>query len=457
MSTGNSLIGALAGGFRDGGVQCALNYPGFHSNELQDALDGRSISINEKSAMAFGWGASLAGRRTVVSFKNVGLNDAADAFLGSVLLGCHAGLVVVLFEDCDLQHSQNRQDSRFYQTCYGGLWFDPPDIQSAYDFARTSFALSEQLGSPVVLRVTNILYNMRGDFSRAGTAAASGPEGFVRDPSRWVAHPVNAAEQERALERRNKAIRDCVENLHADAFRSAAGDSGDHAVRIIYGAKRDLAGEGALRLFTLPLPVKGLRKFLGGRSRVQVHEHGAGFVAGEVERVLGSGSAVALSMNNRRLRFKYHDADRHEFLFAQLRSISGRIVVGDLGEHTMDPHRTLDACLCYGSSVATAMGIASAGDKHVFAVIGEGAFTHSGITAYLEARHLKIPVTVIVFLNGGLRGTGGQAVPCDPALILKAPVLHPGDDMATILSPPDRDVGPRLFYIDTTSLLPNKN
>ena len=29
--------------------------------------------------------------------------------------------------------------------------------------------------------------------------------------------------------------------------------------------------------------------------------------------------------------------------------------------------------------------------------------------------------------------------------------------MATILSPPDRDVGPRLFYIDTTSLLPNKN
>jgi hypothetical protein len=78
------------------------------------------------------------------------------------------------------------------------------------------------------------------------------------------------------------------------------------------------------------------------------------------------------------------------------------------------------------------------------------------MTAYLEARHLKIPVTVIVFLNGGLRGTGGQAVPCDPALVLQAPVLRAGDDMAAVLSPPDRDAGPKLFYIDTTTLLPNK-
>jgi indolepyruvate ferredoxin oxidoreductase alpha subunit len=453
MSAGNPLIRALSEGFRDGGVRCAINYPGFHSNELQDALDGRPISINEKTAMAFGWGASLAGRRTVVSFKNVGLNDAADAFLGSVLLGCHAGLAVVLFEDCDLQHSQNRQDSRFYQTCYGGLWFDPPDIQSAYDFARTSFALSEKLGSPVVLRVTNILHNMRGDFSRAGTDAAPGPEGFVRDPGRWVAHPVNAAEQERALVRRNTAIRDCVENLHEAAFREAAACSGGRPATIIYGAKRDLEGDGALRLFTLPLPVKGLRTFLGGRSRVKVHEHGAGFVAAEVERLLGSGSAASHSMNNRRLRFKYHDAAMHEFLFAHLRSVGGRVVVGDLGEYTMDPHRTLDACLCYGASVATAMGIASAGDRHVYAVTGEGAFAHSGITAYLEARHLKIPVTVIVFLNGGLRGTGGQAIPCDLPLVLSAPVLQPGDDMAFIGKPSDRDAGPRLFYIDTTSLL----
>ena len=448
---GNSLIKALADGFHDGGIQCALNYPGFHSNELQDALHGRPISINEKTAMAFGWGSSLAGNRTVVSFKNVGLNDAADAFLGSVVLGCRAGLVVVLFEDCDLQHSQNRQDSRFYQKCYGGFWVDPPDIQRAYDFARSSFAISEQLGSPVVLRVTNILYNLRGSFSRSEVTPGSNP-GFVRDKDRWVAHPVNAAEQEKRLAQRNQAIANYVEDIYAEPFSKLAATRSLQAARIIYGAKRDLDGSGALNLFTLPLPEKRLKEFLITRTRIEVHEHGSSYVANEIGRLLAPEPIAACSMNNHRLRFKYHNRDVYEFLFARLRAVDGRIVVGDLGEYTMDPHRTIDACLCYGASIATAMGIASTTGTQVFAVTGEGAFAHSGLMAYMEALHMKIPITVIVFLNGGLRGTGGQPIPCNLPPGLSPRVFRPDDDLADIFSPQPE---PNLFFIDTADLNPN--
>ena len=75
----NRVIQALADGFKDGGCKLSANYPGFHSDELHDEMGGGVTSVNEKTAYAFAWGACLAGARSVVSMKNVGLSDAADA------------------------------------------------------------------------------------------------------------------------------------------------------------------------------------------------------------------------------------------------------------------------------------------------------------------------------------------------------------------------------------------
>ncbi len=407
------LIAALADGFQAAGVVHSFNYPGFHSNELHDALGGGVTSVNERTAMATGWGAALAGGRSVVSFKNVGLNDAADPFLHSVLLGCNAALVVALFEDCDIQHSQNRMDSRPYFGFFGGLWLEPRTIQEACDWARESVLLSEYFGVPVVLRLTNILYSQTTRHRLSTFSGPLPPPDFVRDPSRWVVHPAHAAGQEMALKARQKRI-----DAAMDERFCADPDSGwnldEPAERIIFGANRDVSVRRALRLATLPLPVASLRRHFRDKALVPVYESGQPYVANQIQQLLAPGIDARL-MNNRRLRYKYHCRSDYEFLYGAIRNVPGRIVSGDLGEYTMDPDCTLDACLCYGASVAVAGGIAlqlqAEPDRAVFAITGDAAFAHAGVLAYEEIVARQLPVTVIVIDNGGARGTGGQAVP----------------------------------------------
>ena len=67
------------------------------------------------------------------------------------------GLVVVVLDDWDVEQSQVRQDSRPYADFFPLLWLEPSSVAQAYELARQAPALSEQLESPVVLRVTNLL------------------------------------------------------------------------------------------------------------------------------------------------------------------------------------------------------------------------------------------------------------------------------------------------------------
>ena len=407
------LINALAEGFRDGGVQLSLNYPGFHSNELHDALGGGITSVNERTAYACGWGASLAGARVVVSLKNVGLNDAADPFLNSIVLGCNGGLVLALFDDCDIQHSQNRMDSRHYFDFFGGLWIDPISVQGAYLAARDSLSWSERFSTPVVIRVTNILYNRDERHTRQGPTVPQRSSQFSRDPQRWVIHPCNAQVQELALAKRREAIASHVETLEGNGASGDGLPAPGEPLSIIYGAKRDLDATNAVRAFTLPLPEKRLTPLIRHPGGLIVHEHGSPFVAEKLQALV-SGSRVRSELeNNRRLRFRYHNNSDSEALFCAIRGVEPRVVIGDLGGYTMDPERTIDACLCYGASVSVAMGFAAVAglNARVFAVTGDAAFIHGGRAALCEACQRKVPLTIIVFENDGARGTGGQAIP----------------------------------------------
>lgn len=416
--TSNSMpvIEALAMGFIDGGVKIMVNYPGFHSNELHGALDGGCTSINEQSAYAFVWGASLAGARSLVTMKNVGLNSAADAFLSAQSLGCNAGMVLVVFDDCNIQHSQNRADSRHFYRFYGGLWFEPTSTMHAYEIARVSFGVSEDLGTPVVIRITNILYNRGGHFNIAEVPPVSPdvPElQFARDPQRWVAHPSNALYQEAAMFKRQHTIAEFVETLAGNGEFN--GSPRIDAPVLIHGAGVLVNPEGAISTYTLPLPNSKLRRSLAStRGDITVREHGSNVVLEMVESLFRDRIVVPQTFNNIGERgYKYHCFANHETLFAAIRSLPDVVVVGDLGEYTMDAPRTIDACLCYGASVAVGAGFsaASRGSKRVVVVTGDGAFLHSGKLALEEAVERRIGMTVIVFDNGGTRGPGGQKIP----------------------------------------------
>lgn len=404
------MIAALAAGFRAGGVTLCANHPGFHSHELAAALGCRVTSRSERAALAFGWGASLAGARTVVTMKNVGLNDAADPFVNALFVGCHGGLVVVVFDDIEIEQSQLPLDSRHFAVLPGGIWIEPRSVPDAFRWGARSLELSEQFGAPVVLRITNALcHAAAAEFSRSATEIGSLT--FTRDPARWVVHPANVARLRALQEERCGRI-----EAWSDAEPVAGGNvRAGEPLTLVVGAVPIAASDSSswLAIDRLPLPAAAVAAARGA-SRVVVTEHGRGHVATMLAAELAGGRIESASFGMPDLPRSYHDRDWYEPLFGPLRSLPDRIVIGDLGSHTMDPHRTIDACLCYGASVAVAAGVAAAApSRRVICVTGDGAFAHSGAAGLAEAVDRGVPLVVFVIDNGGCRDTGGQRISVD--------------------------------------------
>ena len=165
--------------------------------------------------------------------------------------------------------------------------------------------------------------------------------------------------------------------------------------------------------WTYPLPCEGLQTSVERAGSINVFEAGSRFATEKIQVMLGlrdvnfNDESNGLDHSD-----KFRSSDRFDSLFAAIRSIDGRIVVGDLGSYTMDRHRTIDACLCYGASVATAIGCRLAGTSdRVFCVTGDAAFLHSGKAAMEEAITRGVQLTIILIDNGGAASTGGQSIP----------------------------------------------
>ena len=125
----------------------AAAYPGNPSSEIIESLAGvdpaRGLyvewSVNEKVAYEEALGVSFAGKRSLVSFKHVGLNVAADPFMNSAITGANGGFLVVSADDPGMHSSQNEQDSRFYARFARIPCFEPADHQECYDLTREAY------------------------------------------------------------------------------------------------------------------------------------------------------------------------------------------------------------------------------------------------------------------------------------------------------------------------------
>jgi indolepyruvate ferredoxin oxidoreductase alpha subunit len=424
--SGASALDALCWGLQDAGVGVVTGYPGFHAHELVERCGG-TPSVNERTAYAAAWGAAVAGTRAAVALKNVGLNDAADPFINSTALGVNAGMVVVVFDDIEVAGSQCRLDSRPYFDVCPGLWLEPVSARHAYWCARQAARLSERFGVPVVLRVTNALLRSQESVRRA--AAPAPPRPFVRDPRRFVAHPVNALARANTVARRQQAIGEFVEHLYPSW---QTGPAGSAVLRV--GAAGGPAAPGLDdTLWTYPLPERALRRRLADARPINVLELGTPFVCEKVRALAGAlrarGRDLATGIDH---SGQYRISDRFDALWQAVRAFPGRAVCGDLGSFTMDPARTVDACLCYGASVACTAGFRLA--RHpgpIFCVTGDAAFLHSGRAALEEGRRRGGRVVVVILDNGGADSTGGQAVPGTVQLPPGLPVVRANHATAT--------------------------
>ena len=100
---GNEAIalGALAAG-----VDAASGYPGTPSTEILETIAKKNPgdvyvewSVNEKAGLEMAAGASLAGARSLVTMKQVGLNVASDPLMSLEYIGVKGGMVIVVADD----------------------------------------------------------------------------------------------------------------------------------------------------------------------------------------------------------------------------------------------------------------------------------------------------------------------------------------------------------------------
>ena len=410
-----TMIQALIAGLGDGGCSFVANYPGTGSQDIFFGLGGDMISANEKVAFERAYGGSLAGHRSLVSMKNVGLNTCADPYLHSVITGVNGGFVVVVTDDTKVIGSQEREDSRHFIDFFGGLWIEPGDFQSAYTMGYEAFGLSEKLDIPVTIRLTSQFFSEEvGDYLRNPKVNFEIP--MARNPEKYIAYPTYWKRQSENLIRKKNNIARYVESQ----YDSAPIRPGTEATIVLGLCNEELKDASVNNVNTLrvkhyPMPSKAIENYVLGASSLAVYEQGDAY---GLEKILSYISkpkieVVSNTGNNPDFPLRWKVWDHLEKLFIGLKSNTPSYVVGDVGQYTVETQHIVDACLCLGSSVGVTLGMAEAGVRYPFCVVGDGAFLHSNLSALEEAKSRGAAFGIIVIDNGGSMATGGQPIIAD--------------------------------------------
>ena len=457
---------AVARGAIDAGISAAYAYPGTPSTEIFQTIQDQARALglplrglwstNEKVALEEGVGVSYAGRRAIVSMKHVGLNVAADPFMNVAVSGAHGGLVIVVADDPSMHSSQNEQDSRYFADFAMVPCLEPADQQQCYDFTREAFELSERLRVPVLVRLVTRLAHSRAAV-RTVERRAPNLANWAPDPDRFTLIPVNARRAYAGLVDKQAALQDwsvahAVNRLDLRGRgRPGILVSGIAWNYLVEALGERLADYNLLRIGTYPLPIEKIRSLLDASCEVHVVEEGYPFIeryvsaqglmreprirgklTGDLPRIgeLGpdairrcfglpvapalqlSGLAEVLVGRPPRLCDKCPHTDAYIAINEVVASLGeGVRVMGDIGCYSLgalEPLRAIHSCLCMGSSIGMAIGAAHAGMTPALCVIGDGTFTHSGMTPLLDAVRENANIKVIILDNAIVAMTGGQ-------------------------------------------------
>jgi indolepyruvate ferredoxin oxidoreductase alpha subunit len=447
LVSGNEAVGRAA---FDVGVSLGTGYPGTPSTEILetfDALGGRAQwAPNEKVALEVALGVSLAGARSIVTMKHVGLNVAADPLFTAAYLDLPGALVVVSADEPGMASSQNEQDNRRFAVAAGVAMLEPSDSQEAYEFTLRAIEIAERWQKPVMLRMTTRVCHSKTVLRRGGALSIPSPRvaNFVRNIPGRVMIPANARPAHKKL--RAILAQIAAWNETADVNRLVEGSPAMGIITsgISYQHVREAAPEArVLKLgMTYPLPFALIRRFVSTVERAMVIEEGDPYLA-EVVRAAGipvEGKAEMYRLGelnvSRVRRILAGDVSPepalppgkppalcpgcgHRSVFASLRNL-GCIVSGDIGCYTLGvlpPFEAIDSCVCMGASIGVGLGLRHAlppeQAKRVVSVIGDSTFFHSGITGLVEMAYNPPPTghVVVVLDNGTTAMTGFQEHP----------------------------------------------
>ncbi len=466
---------AIARGAWEAGVKHASAYPGTPSTEiLENMAEYEEVyaewSPNEKVAMESAIGASMAGVRSMVSMKHVGVNVAADPLMTFAYMGVNAGAVIVTADEPGMFSSQNEQDNRNYAKMGKIPMLEPADSQECYDMMKSAFELSEKHNVIFMVRmVTRVCHGKT--LVEVGERTELPIKEWTPDPLKYVALPAHARILRVKIEERQKELLEASENSPFNFIEWAgdlapgkgAGEDGKRIGVITSGpsywyAKEvfsDLYGENVSYLklgFTNPLPEKMIGEFIGHLDTVYIIEEDDPYIQEEVERIAGktkfdgeihgkdifppygemTPDVVRKSLTGNSLPLVDYDREMiirrppslcagcpHRGLFYRLGKRKDIMISGDIGCYTLAagaPYSAMNSCVCMGASISVGHGAQQAFNRagvnrKVVTVLGDSTFFHTGINSLMNTVYNNSN-TINVILDNRITGmTGHQQNP----------------------------------------------
>lgn len=455
LLTGNE---AIARGAYESGVKVAAAYPGTPSTEILENFSRypgiyAEWAPNEKVALEVGVGSSIAGARTMVTMKHVGVNVAADPLFTFAYTGVNGGLVLISADDPTMHSSQNEQDNRRYAYFAKIPLLEPSNSQEAKDMVGLALEISEQFDTPVMLRTTTRV-NHSQTFVEIKDPISSELRPYQKDPKKFLMVPAFARLRRVELEARLARLKSYSESTALNFIEWRDKSIGVITSGISYQYVREaLPNASVLKLgMTNPLPESLIRQFAAGVDRLLVVEElepyleeqvkamginvtgkeifpnigelSAGIVAGKLAQA-GLLSLAEVAVAKADLSGAPAVPPRppvmcagcpHRGVFYTLRRLK-LAVTGDIGCYTLGgfpPLDAMDTCVCMGASIGIAHGFSKANPelaKRTVAVIGDSTFMHSGITGLVNMVYNKGTGTVLVLDNRTTAMTGHQHHP----------------------------------------------
>lgn len=445
---------AIARGAFEAGVTVGTGYPGTPSTEILENLAKYKPDVycewspNEKVAFEVAAGACIAGARSIVTMKHVGLNVAADPLMTLSYLGVEGGFVACVADDPGMHSSQNEQDTRNYARFAKIPLFEPSDSQEAKDFVKLALQISEEFNTPAILRSTTRISHSRSLVHLVERAVSQKKVGLVKDPPRFVPIPVWGRPMRNRVEDRLMKLQKLSESIPINRIEWREKKLGIITSSISYQYSREVWPQASvLKLgFSYPFPDALIREFAVGVDEILVVEElddfieqhvlalgikcrGREFVPGIMELDPDRLKAARSKMEGRPVTAakSVAFADQlpprppvlcpgcpHRGVFYALTK-HDVVVTGDIGCYSLGAFKPLDrmdTILCMGAGVSMAHGLEKAGEqKKVVGVLGDSTFFHSGITGLIDIAYNKGSSTIIVLDNRTTAMTGHQDHP----------------------------------------------
>lgn len=442
---------AVARGAYEYGVTVATAYPGTPSTEITEYIakyDNINVewSPNEKVALEVGIGASIAGARTIVSMKHVGLNVAADPLMSISYPGVNAGLVVAVADDPGQHSSQNEQDTRYFGIAAKVPVIEPSDSEECKEFLGQALKISEEFDTPVIFRLSTRVSHSQSIVELKEKGEYSLKE-YDQNPNKYIVAPAVAKKRRVVAEERLRKLEKFAETTDLNKVEYNDLKIGIITSGIAYQYSKEVIPSASyLKLgLSYPLPKNKITEFVNKCDKVYVVEElepifeekikswGLNVIGKEIIPTIGELSPEIIrkailneTMDGIQPDFSKQVPGRppvlcpgchHRGVFYILKKL-GIHASGDIGCYTLAafaPLNSMDTSICMGASVGMALGFEKARGKDFakksVAVLGDSTFIHSGITGLIDVVYNKGNTTVIILDNSITGMTGHQENP----------------------------------------------